>query len=84
VAVRISNSGEFVHSAPWSVADQGIRDVSHGCVNLPPDAAQWFYQTFGYGDVVDIRNTGVALRPTDGFGDWNIPWRTWTRGSALR
>ena len=84
LAVRISNSGEFVHSAPWSVADQGRRNVSHGCVNLPPDAARWFYRTFSYGDVVDIRNTGVALRRTDGFADWNIPWSTWLRGSALR
>ena len=84
LAVRISNSGEFVHSAPWSVADQGRRNVSHGCVNLPPRAAEWFYRNFGYGDVVDIRNTGATLRADDGFGDWNIPWDRWTAGSALR
>ena len=35
-ATRISNSGEFVHSAPWSVAQQGKQNVSHGCVNLSP------------------------------------------------
>ena len=84
LAVRISNSGEFVHSAPWSVKDQGRRNVSHGCVNLPPKAAEWFYRTFSYGDVVDIRNTGATLRPDDGFGDWNIPWERWLAGSALR
>lgn len=84
LAVRISNSGEFVHSAPWSVKDQGRRNVSHGCVNLPPKAAQWFYRTFSYGDIVDIRNTGATLRPDDGFGDWNIRWDRWLAGSALR
>lgn len=84
LAVRISNSGEFVHSAPWSVKNQGRRNVSHGCVNLPPKAAEWFYRTFGYGDVVDIRNTGATLRADDGFGDWNIPWTLWLAGSALR
>ena len=84
LAVRISNSGEFVHSAPWSVKDQGRRNVSHGCVNLPPRAAQWFYRNFGYGDIVDIRNTGATLRPDDGFGDWNIPWDRWLAGSAQR
>ena len=84
LAVRISNSGEFVHSAPWSVRDQGRRNVSHGCVNLPPKAAEWFYRNFSYGDVVDIRNTGATLRPDDGFGDWNIPWERWLAGSALR
>ena len=35
-ATRISNGGEFVHSAPWSVAQQGRENVSHGCVNLSP------------------------------------------------
>ena len=84
LAVRISNSGEFVHSAPWSVKDQGRRNVSHGCVNIAPQHAQWFYRTFSYGDVVDIRNTGATLRPDNGFGDWNIPWDRWLAGSALR
>lgn len=84
LAVRISNSGEFVHSAPWSVKDQGRRNVSHGCVNLPPKAADWFYRNFGYGDIVDIRNTGATLRSDDGFGDWNIPWDRWLAGSAIR
>jgi lipoprotein-anchoring transpeptidase ErfK/SrfK len=84
LAVRISNSGIFVHSAPWSVADQGHRNVSHGCVNLSPAAGAWFYQNFSYGDIVTIKNTGARLDPTDGFGDWNIPWDKWLEGSALR
>src|SRR5690242_21448485 len=36
-AVRSTYSGSYYHSAPWSVGDQGIVNVSHGCVNLPPD-----------------------------------------------
>jgi Uncharacterized protein conserved in bacteria len=83
LAVRISWSGEFVHSAPWSVGDQGRRNVSHGCVNISPANAQWFYDTFGPGDIVDIRNTGVPLPPTDGYGDWVLPWSQWVAGSAL-
>jgi len=82
-AVRISNGGIFVHAAPWSVADQGRRNVSHGCVNLSPSAGLWFYQNFGYGDIITIKGTGKSLEPTDGFGDWNIPWDKWLEGSAL-
>lgn len=84
LAVRLSNSGIFVHSAPWSVEDQGVRNVSHGCININPEAGQWFYDTFGYGDVVTISNTSTQLAPTDGFGDWNVPWEQWLEGSALR
>ena len=45
-AVRIDNSGIFVHSAPWSVGSQGKSNVSHGCINLSPANAQWFYRQF--------------------------------------
>jgi lipoprotein-anchoring transpeptidase ErfK/SrfK len=83
LAVRISNSGIFVHAAPWSVADQGHRNVSHGCVNLSPENGQWFYTNFSFGDIVTVKNTGKPLEPTDGFGDWNIPWEKWVQGSAL-
>jgi lipoprotein-anchoring transpeptidase ErfK/SrfK len=83
LAVRVSNSGIFVHAAPWSVADQGRRNVSHGCVNLSPEAGRWFYDNFSYGDIVNIHNTSTKLEPTDGFGDWNIPWEEWVKGSAL-
>jgi lipoprotein-anchoring transpeptidase ErfK/SrfK len=83
LAVRLSNSGIFAHSAPWSVADQGIRNVSHGCINMPPADAQWFYDTFSYGDIVQVTGTSTQLAPDDGYGDWNIGWDEWVQGSAL-
>lgn len=83
LAVRISNGGVFVHSAPWSVKDQGIRNVSHGCININPEAGRWFYDTFSFGDIVQVTGTKTQLEPDDGFGDWNIPWTTWLEGSAL-
>lgn len=82
-ASRISYSGIFVHAAPWSVGDQGVRNVSHGCLNLSTSNAGYFYENFGWGDIVQVTGTGVALQPTDGLGDWNIPWEQWILGSAL-
>lgn len=84
LAVRISQDGEFAHSAPWSVGDQGVRNVSHGCVNMSPANARWFYDTFTYGDVVDIKNTSAKLHPSNKYGDWMVSWSTWLEGSALR
>ena len=72
-AVRIDNSGIFVHSAPWSVGAQGESNVSHGCINLSPANAQWFYDNFGSGDAVVIKNTdgGMYTQP-DGASDWQM------------
>lgn len=74
-ATRISSSGEFVHAAPWSVDQQGVENVSHGCVNVATEAARWFHDTFIPGDPVTISNTvGPALEVWDGFGDFQLPF----------
>ncbi len=71
-AVRIDNSGIFVHGAPWSVADQGKRNVSHGCPNLSPANAQWFFDNFGSGDPVVVKNSVGTYDQNDGAQDWQI------------
>lgn len=72
-AVRIDNSGIFVHGAPWSVGDQGKRNVTHGCINLSPANAKWFYDNFGSGDPVVIKNTqGGIYNLPDGASDWQM------------
>ncbi|MFV0495868.1 L,D-transpeptidase [Mycobacterium sp.] len=71
-AVRIDNSGNFVHGAPWSVADQGKRDVSHGCINLSPANAKWFFDNFGSGDPVVVKNSVGIYNKPDGAQDWQI------------
>ncbi|MCO7222454.1 Ig-like domain-containing protein [Klenkia sp. PcliD-1-E] len=84
-ATRISNNGEFVHAAPWSVGQQGSSNVSHGCINLSTDRAQWFYDFSQPGDVVEVVNSvGPTLSRVDGdIYDWAIPWDQWVAGSAL-
>jgi lipoprotein-anchoring transpeptidase ErfK/SrfK len=71
LAVRFDNVGDFVHSAPWSVDDQGKRDVSHGCINISPSNAQWFFDNFGAGDPIVVKNsTGGSYTKNDGSNDW--------------
>nr|BFE61313.1 Ig-like domain-containing protein [Dactylosporangium thailandense] len=77
LACRISLSGEYVHSADWNIPSQGKANTSHGCVNVAPANAQWFYDTFDTGDVVEVRNTPKNLPLTDGVGDWNVAWSQW-------
>jgi lipoprotein-anchoring transpeptidase ErfK/SrfK len=84
-ATRISNNGEFVHAAPWSLGQQGSSNVSHGCINLSTERAQWFYDFSQPGDVVEVVNSvGGMLTAADGdIYDWAISWDAWRAGSAL-
>ena len=82
-AVRISDSGEFVHAAPWSVAQQGNTNVSHGCINMSTENAAWFFNFSQPGDVVEIRGSSAGTLRSDIY-DWTIPWEEWQAGSALK
>ena len=77
-AVRLTYSGTFTHAAPWSVADQGVRNVSHGCVNLSPADGKWFYELAKRGDVVHVVGTDVPPKLDDpGAADWNLTFEQW-------
>ncbi|MFE3445318.1 Ig-like domain-containing protein [Nocardia sp. NPDC059180] len=82
-ATRISYSGIFFHSAPWSVGQQGYSNTSHGCLNLSPADAAWVFENAKRGDVTIVQNTvGGTLSGVDGLGDWNVPWSEWKAGNA--
>ncbi|MDQ1433683.1 MAG: hypothetical protein QOF59_499 [Actinomycetota bacterium] len=77
--VHISDSGEYVHSAPWSVNSQGRTNVSHGCINLSPSNALAFFAFSHVGDLVQV--VGGPRPPVagdHGVMDWGTPWSDWT------
>ena len=80
-AMRITNSGEFVHAAPWSVGSQGYANVSHGCIGLSDANAYWLFQNSRVGDVVDVRNTGRPQDLGNGITEWNVSWKDWLKHS---
>ncbi len=84
-ATRVTWSGEYVHAAPWSVSSQGVANVSHGCTGMSTDNAKWFYEQTRVGDIVQVVNSkGNDMEPFgNGFGDWNLGWDEWVKGSAL-
>ncbi|MEU6312648.1 Ig-like domain-containing protein [Streptomyces sp. NPDC047014] len=84
-ATRVTWSGEYIHAAPWSVEAQGEENVSHGCTGMSTENAAWFFDTVREGDIVEVVNSGgEPMAPFDnGFGDWNVDWRSWLAGSAL-
>ncbi|MEU8000328.1 Ig-like domain-containing protein [Catellatospora sp. NPDC049111] len=82
-AQRLTWGGEFIHSAPWSVGDQGNRNVSHGCLNVSPSNAVWLFQNTHVGDPVTVKGTGVKLERGNGFTAWDLSWKEFVKGSAL-
>jgi lipoprotein-anchoring transpeptidase ErfK/SrfK len=82
-AERLTNSGEYIHSAPWSVGDQGYRNVSHGCVNVSPENAAWLFTNTLIGDPVITSGTSRGMEPGNGTGaDWDIPWSSWANAAG--
>jgi lipoprotein-anchoring transpeptidase ErfK/SrfK len=82
-AQRITWSGQYIHSAPWSVGAQGHRNVSHGCVNVAPGNARWLFDKTLIGDPVTVKGTGVKAGYGDGWTPWNVSWTEFVKGSAL-
>ncbi|MFI0448862.1 Ig-like domain-containing protein [Actinomadura sp. 6N118] len=83
-AVRISNSGEYLHQSAGEYHCLGKANCSHGCVRQPPKDALWFYRTAQPGDVVDITGSRRKLEWNNGWSFWQLSWNSWKQGSALR
>lgn len=81
--VRVTWTGEFLHSAPWSLGSQGRANVSHGCVNMAPEHARWVYENSIPGDPVDFTGSGREFLPTEGIGVWQYSYAGWQQQSAL-
>ena len=83
-AVRLTESGTFVHAAPWDHA-LGQANTSHGCIHLSTTDATWFFDLSKPGDPVIVSNTGgKQVSPTNGQSSYNMSWTDWTNGSALK
>ncbi len=82
-AQRLTWGGEYIHSAPWSVGDQGRRNVSHGCVNLSPSNARWLFGKTLIGDPIVVRGTERKLAYGNGWTPWDTSWEKFVAGSAL-
>lgn len=60
-AVRFTSRGLFVHSAPWAVNSLGYENVSHGCVGLSTEDAEWYFNTVNVGDPVIVQENSIEV-----------------------
>ena len=81
--LRVTWTGEYLHSAPWSVGAQGNANVSHGCVNMSPANAKWMFENSKVGDVVTFNGSNRPFLPAEGIGVWQYSFAKWKAQSAL-
>jgi lipoprotein-anchoring transpeptidase ErfK/SrfK len=81
--LRLTWTGEYIHSAPWSVGVQGYQNVSHGCTNMAPADAEWIFNNSRMGDIVKFTGSSRRFRPTEGIGVWVYDFAGWQARSAL-
>ncbi|MGI8456955.1 MAG: L,D-transpeptidase [Propionibacteriaceae bacterium] len=82
-AMRITNSGEFLHSAPWNAGSFGRTNASHGCVGMSTSDAGWLYDRVLPGDPVETTGSSRGMERVNGWSDWNVSWSTYKKASAL-
>ncbi|MGI5228219.1 L,D-transpeptidase [Actinoallomurus sp. CA-142502] len=82
--VQISNSGEYLHQSPGEYQCLGHSNCSHGCVRQSVAGARWFFNLSLRGDVINITGSTRKLEWNNGWGFYQMPWKTWVKGSALK
>ncbi|MET9257866.1 Ig-like domain-containing protein [Streptomyces sp. NPDC003717] len=91
-AIRLTDTGTFLHGNYWAPVDTfGRANVSHGCVGLRDvkgggahTPAGWFFDRSLVGDVVEVVNSNdKTVAPDNGLSGWNMDWKRWKAGSAV-
>ncbi|WP_371499266.1 Ig-like domain-containing protein [Kitasatospora sp. NBC_00374] len=83
-AMRLTNTGTYVHGNYWSSAF-GKSNASHGCISMQDgkggddgSTAGKFWSGSMVGDVVKIVNSkGKQVSPDNGLSGWNVAWGSW-------
>jgi lipoprotein-anchoring transpeptidase ErfK/SrfK len=91
-AMKLTDSGTFLHGNYWAPTAPGRVNVSHGCVGLrdvkggsSDTPAGWFFDRSIVGDVVEVvHSNDKQVAPDNGLGGWNMGWKEWMAGSALK
>ncbi|WP_189315110.1 L,D-transpeptidase [Streptomyces brasiliensis] len=86
-AIRLTDSGTFVHGNYWGGGAFGNYNASHGCIGLRDvrggwdknAPAAWFFDHSMSGDVVVVKNSNDrTVDPANGLNGWNMSWDKWT------
>jgi lipoprotein-anchoring transpeptidase ErfK/SrfK len=81
-AMRMTNSGEFIHDAPWNTGNIGEANTSHGCVGMTVSDMTWLYNHTIVGDAVVVTGSPKPFNELyNRYQDWNVSWSKWLTGN---
>ncbi|MGW3663330.1 Ig-like domain-containing protein [Streptomyces sp. NPDC005141] len=91
-AMRLTDSGTFLHGNYWAPDAFGNTNVSHGCVGLldvkggsSDTPAGWFFDRSLIGDVIEVvHSKDKKVAADNGLGGWNMGWKAWKAGGAVK
>ncbi|WP_405011509.1 Ig-like domain-containing protein [Kitasatospora sp. NBC_01539] len=84
-AMRLTDTGTYVHGNSWAPSAIGRSNASHGCLGISDtrygssgtDAGR-FYGASMIGDVVTVVNSrGPKVGASNGLSGWNTDWSAW-------
>ncbi|MFJ9820593.1 Ig-like domain-containing protein [Streptomyces sp. NPDC101151] len=87
-AIRLTDSGTFIHGNYWGGGAFGNFNASHGCIGLrdvrggydKSVPAAWFFNHSMSGDVVVVKNShDRTVAPDNGLNGWNMSWADWKK-----
>jgi lipoprotein-anchoring transpeptidase ErfK/SrfK len=82
-ALRMTNSGEFIHDAPWNTGYIGNANASHGCVGMRTKDMRWLYDHAMIGDPIIVTGSPKPYKDLiNRYADWNVDWDEWSEGNA--
>nr|WP_093607782.1 Ig-like domain-containing protein [Streptomyces indicus] len=84
-SMRLTDSGMYVHAAPWNAGNYGRVNNSSGCVGMSDADADWLYAQVQPGDLVEVTGPGSKgqAKLGNGYAEWNMSWTAWQKLSAL-
>ncbi len=84
-SMRLTDSGMYIHAAPWNAGNYGKVNNSSGCVGMSDADADWLYSQVQPGDLVEVTGPGSKgqAKMGNGYAQWNMSWTEWQKLSAL-
>ncbi|MDH6128038.1 Ig-like domain-containing protein [Kitasatospora sp. GP82] len=84
-AMRLTDTGTYVHGNSWATDAMGSYNASHGCIGVADarygndnsNAGRFFHSSLVGDPVTVVKSKGPEVSPDNGLSGWNVDWKNW-------